>query len=326
MTQAAMTIEQMMAMANEAAAISNIDMTDGQVGGTSKPMPIGNALARLIGVVELGDQPQRDFTTKKIKGTLPEVHLVFALWGQGLTQTGEQVNFHNDDGTPRIWSPFDMALSRNIGSNAFKLFQKLNWRNTATNFAQLLNGTFILPFTEQAKTKTDPTKVVKLNIDGIMPPLDPITKSPYPVPEVPVDQFKLFLFDRPTKAMWDALYVEGEWPAKDGKPAESKNKLQNKIMGASNFQGSALQTLLAGGAAALPDMSALAAPAAAAPVAAPVAPVAAAPVVAPLAQPVAPVAPAPVAAPVAAPAGVVMPAIPAVPVADVPSNVPVMPV
>lgn len=328
------SIEQMLALANEAAAISDIDMTEATAGGGgARPMLIGNALARLVGVVELGNQTQTDFNTKKPKGVLPEIHLVFALWGNGVTQatpTAPSVagTFQNDDGTPRLWSPFDFALSRNSGSNAFRMFQKLNWRGTATNFAQLLNSTFILPFTEQAKSKTDPTKVVKLNIDGIMPPLDPITQAPYPVPEVAASDFKLFLFDRPSKEMWDSLYVEGEWPAKEGKPAESKNKLQKKILAAANFKGSSLEIMLAGGGAALPDLTVpAAAPAAAvAPTPAQVAavggvPTAAVPVAAPLAVPTAAVA----AVPAAAPAGIPATAIPAVPQLAVPSN-PALPV
>lgn len=332
-----MTYEQMMALANQAAAVGE-DMTEAVVGGSAKPLPIGNFFGRLVEVVELGQHPQKDFKTKAFKGNANEIHLAFALWGTGKNATtGEPETIHNDDGSPRIFAPFPMTMSRNDGSKAFKLFQKLNWKNDKTNFAQLLNTPFIIPFTLQDKSKTDKTQVVKPYFDGILPPLDPINQTPYNVPEFPVEQLKLFLWDFPNKAMWDSLYIEGEWAAKDGKPAESKNKLQNQIMSAVNFQGSPLQLLLSGGGAALPDLSAppaqVAAPLAVAqpgpvavPAATPVAPVAAVPaiggkVAAPLAVPAA----APAAVPAAVPVGVPAIATPAVPVMAVPSS-PVLPV
>lgn len=323
-----MTLEQMMAAANEAAQTS-VDMTEAQAGGSAKPFPIGNALARLIGVVELGEHMQKDFTTKKPKGLAEEIRLTFALWGTGKLEDGTPANFHNDDGTPRIWSPFDIVISRNAGSNAFRMFQKLNWRGDKTSFAQLINGTWILPFAMMPKTKTDPTLVHRLNIDAIIPPLDPITQAPYPVPEVDISQYRMFLWDKPNKAAWDALYVEGEWPAKDGKPAESKNKIQNKILAAANFSGSPLEVLLGTGGAglALPGateapvtvVAPAAVPTPVAPVAAVVAPAVAVPeVVAPLAVPAA------AAVPAVAPAGVQAPVTPAAPVVAVPSS-PVLP-
>lgn len=337
MTAQALTLDQMMAAANQAAAVGE-DMTEGTSGGGSTPMPVGTALARLIRVVELGEHSQKDFTTKKHKGYAKEVHLAFALWGTGRTLEGEQVTFHNPEtNAPRIWSPFDMALSRNTGSTAFRLFKQLNWKNDKVNFAQLLNGTFLMPFTSQNKSKTDTTQISKLNIDGITGPFSPLDQSMLAIPEVATEEMRLFLWDFPSKAAWDSLFVEGEWPAKGDKPAASKNKIQLKIMSANNYKGSPLEILLAGGGAALPDFTQLAVPAAAPVQAAPVAavpvqavpvaavpaaavPVAAVPVqvAAPLEQ-TAPVAAAPV--PQAAPVGVPQAAIPVAAVPVAPSNV-----
>ena len=329
MTQATdLTLDQMMALANQAAETGE-DMTEGKEGGAGS-LPVGQAMARLIRVVELGSHSQKDFNTKKHKGYEKEVQLTFALWGTGRDkETGETVTFHNPDtGAPRIWTPFDLVLSRNTGSNAFRMFKQMNWRNDKKNFAQMLNSTFILPFTLQDKSKTDKTQVVKLNIDGISPPLNPMDQTPLNVPLVPTEDLRLFLFDFPNKQQWDLLYVEGEWPAKGDKPAQSKNKTQQKIMAANNFKGSPLEIMLAGGGAALPDLTVpAAAPAAAvAPTPAQVAavggvPTAAVPVAAPLAVPTAAVA----AGPAAAPAGIPATAIPAVPQLAVPSN-PALPV
>lgn len=307
-------MEQMMALANQAAATGE-DMTEGVVGGSSAPMPIGMAQARLIRVIELGEHSQKDFTTKKHKSFAKEISLAFALWGNGRLEDGTQTTYHNPEtGAPRIWVPFDMAMSRNTGSTAFRMFKQLNWRGDKVNFAQLLNSTFLLPFTLQNKSRTDTTQVVKLNIDGITGPFNPMDQSMLQIPEVKTEDMRLFLWDFPNKAAWDSLFVEGEWPAKGDKPAESKNKIQNKIMAANNFNGSPLQILLAGGGAALPDLTAVATPVAQA----------AAPVVAPLAVPVAavPAQPAAVAeVPAVAPVGVPATVIPVAPALVLPSNI-----
>lgn len=61
---------------------------------------------------------------------------------------------------------------------------------------------------------------------------------------VPVDEpysdLRLFLWDRPTLEMWDSLYIEGEWENGD-----VKNEWQERIKRAENFEGSAIQALLA---------------------------------------------------------------------------------
>lgn len=57
--------------------------------------------------------------------------------------------------------------------------------------------------------------------------------------------YKVFLFDRPTKETWDALFIPGERQTQDGKK-ESKNWLQELIQKAVNYPGSQLQALLGG--------------------------------------------------------------------------------
>jgi len=185
------------------------------------------------------------------------------------------------------------------------------------------------------KSKTDPKIVSRIDLDGFLPPLDPVTRQPYPIAEAPDDMYRLFLWRRPTKEAWDSLYIEGEYEGK------SKNRIQEQILAALDFQGSPLQQLLmSSGVTALPTAPAVpvaapvaAAPAAVAPTPAPAAPVAPAAVpAAPLAVPaaaipaVAPaVTPAPVAvAPALAPVGVQVPVTPAAAIPAVPSS-PVLP-
>ena len=63
--------------------------------------------------------------------------------------------------------------------------------------------------------------------------------------------FRLFLWDVPSKEMWDSLYIDGTYPAKiDDKtkaviyPERSKNVIQEKILSAVNFKGSPLADII----------------------------------------------------------------------------------
>ena len=325
------------ALAAQDVAESGIDLNEAvQGGGGGRLLPEGYAFGRLVEYIEFGNQPQE--FQGQAKDPALEFTLGFALTGQG---------YQNDDGTPYIVRTYNTALSRNEKARAFKLFKALNWKGTAKSFAQLLGETFLVKIKQVPKSKTDPKIVSRIDLDGFLPPLDPVTRQPYGIPEASDDLYRLFLWSRPTKEAWDALYIAGEYEGK------SKNRIQEQILAALDFQGSPLQQLLmASGVTTLPTAAPatpVAAPVAAAPVAvapttAPVAPAAPA---APAAVPAAPLAvpaaaspavasveapsasvqltPAPVAvAPAAAPVGVPAPAMPAAPIPAVPSS-PVLP-
>lgn len=314
------------ALAAQDVAESGIDLNEAVKGGNGgRLLPEGYAFGRLVEYIEFGNQPQE--FQGQAKDPALEFTLGFALTGQG---------YQNDDGTPYVVRTYNTALSRNEKARAFKLFKALNWKGTAKSFAQLLGETFLVKIKQVPKSKTDPKIVSRIDLDGFLPPLDPVTRQPYPIAEAPDDMYRLFLWSRPTKEAWDSLFIEGEYEGK------SKNRIQEQILAALDFQGSPLQQLLmASGVTALPTAApatpvaapVAAAPAAVAPTPAPVAPVApvapaavpAAPVAAPLAVPAAVATPAPVAvAPVAAPAGVPAPVMPAAPIPAVPSS-PVLP-
>ena len=310
------------ALAAQDVAESGIDLNEAvKGGGGGRLLPEGYAFGRLVEYIEFGNQPQE--FQGQAKDPALEFTLGFALTGQG---------YQNDDGTPYIVRTYNTALSRNEKSRAFKMFKALNWKGTAKSFAQLLGETFLVKIKQVPKSKTDPTIVSRIDLDGFLPPLDPVTRQPYPVAEAPDDMYRLFLWSRPTKEAWDSLFIEGEY---DGK---SKNRIQEQILAALDFQGSPLlQLLMQSGVTALPTAAPatpVAAPVAAAPVAvapthAPVAPAApAAPAAvpaAPLAVPAAVATPAPVAvAPAPAPVGVQVPAMPVAAIPAVPSS-PVLP-
>lgn len=322
-------LNSMLALANEAVEASGIDMNEAQAGGGGgRLLPAGYAFAQLVEYVELGNHPQE--FQGKAKDPAMEVQLAFALTGQAQdpNDPSKTIPYNNDDGTPYILRPYPFALSRNEKARAFLMFKAMNWKGTAKGFAQLLTQKWLVKIVHEPKSKTDPKIVSRIDLKSFLPPLDPVSRQPYAIADADPSLYKLFLWDRPTKAGWDSLKIEGMWEAKDGKPAESKNRVQETILKALNYQGSPLQQLLEGTALALPG--AVATPAA---VVAPqvAAPVVAAPV-APVVAPVTPVAAPQVAAPLAVPAvAAVAPVVPVTPIASpvvppvvVPSN-PVLP-
>ncbi|HVH93247.1 MAG TPA: hypothetical protein VM783_17920 [Candidatus Acidoferrum sp.] len=303
----------LLALANEEAE-NSVDMNVAQKGGGgARLLPEGYAFGRVVKYIEYGNHDNS--YAGESKGAAPFYSLGFALWGQG---------YQNDDGTPYIVDTYPRALSLNEKANAYKLFKALNWKGTATHFAQLLGQPYLVKIKHEPRSKADQTIVSRIDMAGFLPPLDPVSKQPYPIPEATDDLYKLFLWERPTKAAWDSLFIEGMWEAKEGKPAESKNKIQEMILSALNYQGSPLQLLLGGAVAALPTAAPASPVAAPPPVAAPaVAPAPIAAPTAPMAAPTVPFDPTPPGQPqlVAAPTAPVMAAVPAT--APAPVAVPV---
>lgn len=335
-------LNSLLAQANAAAEESGIDMNESvKGGGGGRLLPEGYAFAQLVEYVELGNHPQE--FNGKAKDPALEVQLGFALTGAAADPADptKTIPYNNEDGSPYIIRPWPFAISRNEKARAFLLFKALNWKRTAKSFAQLLGQKWLVKVVHVDKSKTDKTKVSRLDMASFLPPLNPVGNVPYQIQDADPALYRLFLWERPTIEGWNALKIEGTFEVEENgqKVQKSKNRVQETILSALNFQGSALQSLLGGAVTALP--TAAAAPLAVAPVAAAPAPVAApavavapvaAPVVAPAAVPAAPLAvpaavatPAPVAvAPVAAPVGVPAPVMPAAPTPVVPSS-PVLP-
>lgn len=235
-----MTIQEILALANEVASQAP-DMTVAVKGGSGgRLLPAGYAYCRLVEYIEFGKQPQ-EFNGQK-KDPALEFQLGFALYN-----TADRV-YQNDDGSPYIIRPWSMALSQNEKARAFLLFKLLNWKNTFTHFGQMLTQGFLAKIVHEKKSKTDEKIVSRLDLTGFLPPIDTVSGSPHPIPEARAEDIRAFFWDRPTKAGWDALFIEGQYEAKDGKPAQSKNVLQETMMAATDFQGSPLQQLLFGDA------------------------------------------------------------------------------
>lgn len=223
-----MTLEQIQALANQAAETSD-DMNIAESGGGGKQFPDGYCLARLVQYIEFGSHAQE--YQGQVKAAAPEFQLAFALYGPG---------YGNDDGTPYIFKPYRMSLSRNEKAGAFLTFKAMNWKGTAKHFAQLVGDAFMVKF--ETKASKDPAKKPRsvMNLKATLPPMDQLTKQPYNVPAPRPEDLKLFLWDYPDLTTWHSFYVEGNFD--DGK---SKNVIQNAMLSAEDFHGSPLQLLLA---------------------------------------------------------------------------------
>ncbi|BEQ12876.1 putative large tegument protein [Pseudomonas phage Ep4] len=228
-----MSVLNLNALIDEAIELQSVDMSQESTGGAAL-MPAGYAMARMVTYIELGSQPQE--FNGKAKAPASEFKVGFKLYG------GPDNCY---DG--RFISTFDLALSNNIKSGAKKLFSKLNWEGNMKHIAQALGKGFLVPITV-AVNATTKKESNRLNIDGILPPIDPVSKSMYPIPEITDADLSYFFFNKPTAETWAALFVEGKWD--DGK---SKNRTQEKIMSALDFPGSALEQLISG--VVLPDLA-----------------------------------------------------------------------
>lgn len=242
-----------------AAAVADTapDMNEVQKGGGGgRRLPIGNAMARLIGVIEVGQHYQ------KVKGKPKDkpdfmFYLGFALWGKGkavdekgqpILENGKPViDTFEEDGKPAIrWTPYALNLSRNEKARSYLLFKKMNYKGTHKQYIGMVGEAFLLPCTyELSKDQTKAYFTMQLN--EIKPPFrenpETLETEPLAVPEAPEDAIKYFIWDNPDQAdlleSFHSLFVEGKWD--DG---SSKNRYQNEIMSAVNFMGSPLHTAL----------------------------------------------------------------------------------
>lgn len=227
-----MSLDILKGLIDDVIATQHVDMTEESTGGGGGLMPEGFAMARMVTYIELGLQPQE--FGGKAKAPAPEIILGFKLFG------GPDSCY---DG--RFISTFGIALGNNTKSNAKITFDRMNWQGDMRHFAQGLGRGFLLPITVHTN-ETTKKQSNRINLKGILPPIDPVSKGAYPIPEVTAEDLKYFFFDRPTKESWDSLFVEGSFD--DG---GSKNKHQEKILTALNFPGSVLEQLISG--VVLPD-------------------------------------------------------------------------
>jgi len=230
---------------NQAAATTP-DMNSASKGGGGEYVPpaAGPCQLRLIGYIESGLQAG-EFDGKPKNSY--EVQLIWELSGPN----------HQpkvlDDGTKL---PHRMTMYLNASqmgyhaalnekSALYKLFRRLNYDGSATHFAQLVGKGFLGTVIHKAGRDGKVRAYLK-GPDGItvQPPrfVNPIDGTTVEVNVAPaISPLRVFLWNAQgdaLKAMWTSLFIEGEYPASEDKPAKSKNVLQNRIKEALNFKDS----------------------------------------------------------------------------------------
>ncbi|APL99482.1 hypothetical protein FDH29_gp24 [Aquamicrobium phage P14] len=224
-------------------------------GGDYVPPAEGIAMVRFVGYIELGAH-----TVKGVKGApdkdREKAKFIFELHGKNYPYReveGKQL--------PQTIS-FDLPISKNEKANYIKLFNQMNYERDINIkvFPQLLGRGFLARVVHDKWTPPGGGEriIAKLRDDNgftIQAAVinDPVTGETRPVPVPPVlSQLRLFLWNFPSKPMWDSLYIPGEYEEeKDEKgnvkrEARSKNVYQDTIRKAKNFPGSPIAEILLG--------------------------------------------------------------------------------
>lgn len=239
-----------------------------------RKIPRGKHPVRLVEYVEFGEHPQKPYQGKD-RPDADECMLTFEF-------LGKRTVTENEDGTKTAMrKSIYLKKSTNERAAFRKLFDKMRGGDTGiTNMVKMVGrgawlmtvqwtqGKEVLDTPEklekaEAALKADPdNKDLRIwdnirNTEGFM-----ITKAvsetfddetgetvvkPIKVPAA-LSPLRAFLWDEPTEMLWNSLFIEGTYTKQEnGKDVEvSKNRFQNKIMEATNFEGSPIANFLAG--------------------------------------------------------------------------------
>lgn len=255
-------LDKIHALAAKAVA-DGVDMTKAQTGGGGDytPPAAGPTRIRFVAYIEVGKQKATYQGRPKTEDT---VILVFELSGPKhpptVTESGEKIPH-------RITIKLNKSL--NEKAKFFKLFQVMNYQGKATHMAQLLGEAFKATVVHREWSKGDKKGVEAELYDKVKgaftiePPRYEVVQDGEPTGEFAVlkvdpaiTPIKCFLWAHADMEQWADIFIDGEYPErKDEKtgaviaPAKSKNRFQNLIKTAVNFEGSPIhQLLVAGGA------------------------------------------------------------------------------
>lgn len=239
------------------AAAKGPDMNKAQKGGGGAYVPPAEGLCRLrlIGYIEGGKQRHEFQGAVSYKD---KVKLIFELSGP------KHQPRKLDDGTlipHRITVEETLSLSEK--AHFYKIFTAMNYDKQATHMAQMLGREFL----GTVYHRTSKNGNVYAQLKGpqgysIRSPYyeDPATGETHHIEAAPLmSELRCFLWEFPSKEMWDSLFIEGQYEARTDDagnviaPARSKNVLQEWIMAASNWQGSPMHDILESGSLDIPD-------------------------------------------------------------------------
>jgi len=231
--------------ANAIAAAAEVeDINEAQAGDFGPSIPEGPCRLRFSGYIEIGKQEKE---WKGVKKDVEKAYLIFEVSGPKIEA--------REDGEPHTVR-VQLNKSQSEKSAYYKLFRKMNQAtgNKAKVFAQMLGEAFRGKIRHNVVGEGDDkrTYVNLTDEDGsfqIAPTYynDEETGERKEVPVAPMKgPERCFIWAFPDKDQWDSLFIDGEWEAKDGKPAKSKNFYQERIKSAKNWVGSPMQELLFG--------------------------------------------------------------------------------
>jgi hypothetical protein len=249
----------MNALLNQAkAAAETTDQSVAQTSFVREVAPAGFTVARFIGYVEVGKQPQRAFEGVE-KADAAEVRLTFELLGPKHSTEYEKDGVKMTR-TNTIRQKVTVSLNEKAGF--FKLMKKMiGGRDGIKHMAEMLGEGFLIKISHN-KSKDGKNTYANMKSDGVWDISAPIATDPITndvrVLEVPeaTQPIQLLLWDTPSKDQWDSIFIDGEYEKEvDGvKVVTSKNFVQEEAMSASNFVGSPLEAFLSGGDDIVADM------------------------------------------------------------------------
>jgi len=242
------------AIANAAAESEDQTKMKEGGGGFDRPVPpAGRCTVRLQQYIELGKQPSNNPKYKPAE----QVMLRFEV-------NSPKHLIELDDGT-KVPNQITMRLPKGGKTSKYgRLFTALNYNGKFRHFAQMVGkGSWLAEITHNVVNEGKDNEKTYANLDKnkawtFTAPVfeNPATGevSTVPVPELDGDP-QVFMFenagigDADYKALWDALYIEGEHESGD-KKGQSKNWIQELIQGSLTYDTSRLKQIVEGNSAA----------------------------------------------------------------------------
>lgn len=221
--------------------------------------PEGNSWARLVEWIETGVQPQKEHPKYGKKDPAAMVTVTFELL------SSKYINERDGKEVADRITIYNIPIKKSSKAKFMKLMKALKYGREDINHGGMCIGdAYKVKIVHNEGTTTDdkgkpkvyanitdadgnfliyPAIVVKENEDG-----EVVSQRPAEVREE-ISDLRMFVWDNPNMEQWDSIFIDGEYEitnAKGKKEMVSKNRYQNAITSALNFEGSPIQALLEG--------------------------------------------------------------------------------
>lgn len=250
-----------LALANKAAEIEDQSK---ETKGFERTLPVpGLRGCRFIEYIELGKHAMKGPSKFGTKPPADKVRLTFELLGKNDI---EEITV--GETTKKVGKRVSITVNKSLSakSDFKKIMNVLDRGRGKQHMAQMLGEAFLVKVAVvdaegNLCTPENKKEGKYINLFSGTPdsknwtfaaPMieDPETGDVKPVKVMPATSpLKIFLWDNPTVETWDSLFIDGtrEVKDKDGNVTQqSKNFIQETILSAVNYEGSALQTMLVG--------------------------------------------------------------------------------